>query len=409
MKNFSTRKRFAASVMPTFAVTVAMLSPACDRIDSSYVDPAMTESRSASELSLESVARMLSELPLTTEHVKEVFDGVSSSASNGYDEEYPFANMLSQPGSGVGDELLRTRSAQEYPNPLRSLVSSAHVGSPDTRAGSFLETLADAGLQIYWPYSEDWDGVTMPVMTFNPDDETKFSNQAAHVRPSDGTNIGFLREQLPGGSWVVKEIVVDEDYARCNPVWVVNYNEDSSHMTPQMIEALCPERSAQVLTRSYSDCKTLVLKEFKAHRNYDPWFAGGSEFFVKCGALNGFTATTEDELKLYTPSVTDMMINVKRKQVGKSIRFNTVVVSEWTPQLEECVFLMTEDDGGKQTSWKASGLVKIKSKSYGFEVELPFRRNDDLVWRGKLSSNYFEKYNGKPNRFGDVSVTFSYL
>ena len=175
--------------------------------------------------------------------------------------------------------------------------------------------------------------------------------------------------------------------------------------------ALYPERTASAQTRSYYDydCRTLVLKEFKAHRNYDSWFAGGSEFFVKCGALNGFSAKTEEELKLYSPSVTDMMINVKRKQVGKSIRFNTVVVSEWTPQLEECVFLMIEDDGGKQTSWKASGLVKIKSKSYGFEVELPFRRNDDLVWRGKLSSNYFEKYNGKPNRFGDVSVTFSFL
>ncbi len=175
--------------------------------------------------------------------------------------------------------------------------------------------------------------------------------------------------------------------------------------------ALYPERTASAQTRSYYDydCRTLVLKEFKAHRNYDSWFAGGSEFFVKCGALNGFSAKTEDELKFYSPSVTDMMINVKRKQVGKSIRFNTVVVSEWTSQLEECVFLMIEDDGGKQTSWKASGLVKIKSKSYGFEIELPFRRNDDLVWRGKLSNNYFEKYNGKPNRFGDVSITFSFL
>ena len=56
--------------------------------------------------------------------------------------------------------------------------------------------------------------------------------------------------------------------------------------------ALYPERSAQILTRSYDDCRTLVLKEFKAHRNYDSWFAGGSEFFVKCGALNGFSAKT---------------------------------------------------------------------------------------------------------------------
>ena len=395
--------------MPTFALVVAMLSSACDRVESLDVKPGAVETPVVSALSPEGVARMLSELPLTIEHVKEVYDGVSSSMSNGYDEEYPFSNMLSQPGSGVGDALLRTRSAHEYPSPLRSLIDSALDGSPDTRAAFSMGSLADAGLQIYWPYSEDWDGVTMPVVTFNPDDVATFSNQAAHVRLSDGSNIGFLREQLPGGAWIVKEIVVDEDYARRNPVWVVNYNEDSSYMTPQMMETLCPERSARILTRSYADCRTLVLKEFKAHRNYDSWFAGGSEFFVKCGALNGFTAKTEEELKLYSPSVTDMMINVKRKQVGKSIRFNTVVVSEWTPQLEECVFLMIEDDGGKQTSWKASGLVKIKSKSYGFEVELPFRRNDDLVWRGKLSRNYFEKYNGKPNRFGDVSVTFSYL
>ena len=85
------------------------------------------------------------------------------------------------------------------------------------------------------------------------------------------------------------------------------------------------------------------------------------------------------------------MINVKRKQVGKSIRFNTVVVSEWTPQLEECVFLMIEDDGGKQTSWKASGLVKIKSKSYGFEVELPFRRkaSTDTGGSQNLGGNLF--------------------
>ena len=403
MKNFSTRKRFTASVVPAFAVAVALLSSACDRIDSSYVRPATAESPVSSDLSPEGVARMLSGLPLTIEHVREVFNGVSSSASNGYDEEYPFANMLSQPGSGVGDELLRTRSTHEYPSPLRSLVDSAHDGIPGTRAVSYMDALADAGLQIYWPYSEDWDGKSLPVITFNPEETS------SAPRLQDGSNVGFLREQLPNGSWIVKEVTVDEEYARNHPVWVINRNEDAAYLTPQMVETLYLERFSNIATRSSGDFKTLVLKEFKAHRNYDSWFAGGSEFFVKCGALNGFTAETEEELKLYSPSVTDMMINVRRKYVGTTIRFNTIVVSEWTPQLEECVFLMIEDDGGKQTSWKASGLVKIKSRSYGFEVDLPFRRNDDLVWRGKLSRNYFEKYNGKPNRFGDVSVTFSFL
>lgn len=405
MKNFSTKKRLLASVAPALAVFAALFSSACDRVEQAELSPADPISMvdPATDLSAESVARMLSGLPLTLTQVREVFDGVVSSSSNGYDEEYPFANLLASPGSGVGHELLQTRSVTEYPEPLRDLLSAADIAK--TRAGSFLDALSASGLQIYWPYSEDWDGKAMPVITFNPEE----SSGDAYLRRQDDSNVGFLREQLPNGAWIVKEVTVDEEYARNHPVWVINRNEDAAYLTPQMLDALYPERTVAVSTRSYEDCRTLVLKEFKAHRNYDSWLAGGSEFFVKCGSLNGFTAKTEEEFKLYSPSVTDMMINVKRKNVGKTLRFNTVLVSEWTSQLEECVFLMIEDDGGKQTSWKASGLVKIKSKSYGFEVELPFRRNDDLVWRGKLSNNYFEKYNGKPNRFGDVSITFSFL
>ena len=391
-------------VLVTPALVSAALLSSCDRADqpqSPLPDPVETPG-SVPDLSVEGVAKTLSGLPFTLTQVREVFDGVSASSANGYDEEYPFSNLITAPGSGVGDELLRTRANAEYSQPLRDLFSS--LALPQTRSGSFLRSLSDSGLQIYWPYSEDWDGKSMPTVTFNPDDASVDSP----VRFGEGRNVGYLRELLPNGAWIVKEVVVDEEYARNHPVWVINRNEDAGHLTPQMVEALYPERAASVSTRAYADVKTLVLKEFKAHRNYDSWLAGGSEFFVKCGALDGFSATTEEELKLYSPSVTDMMINVKRKQVGKSIRFNTVLVSEWTPQLEECAFLMVEDDGGKQTSWKANGVVKIKSKSYGFEVDLPFRRNDDLVWRGKLSGNYFEKYNGKPNRFGDVSVTFNF-
>ena len=397
-----------AQVAPALVAMVSFFSASCERMDSvsDVIVSEPSEVLSSDGLSSEAVARMLSGLPLTLDQAREVHAGVLSSSRNGYDEEYPFSVLFTTPGLGVGDELLSTKAVSDYPVSLGSLISGSSESLPGTRSSGVVEALSESGLQIYWPYAEDWDGVTLPVITFDP---ATVSLPGSSARVDDGTNVGFLREMLPGGSWIVKELTVDEEYARTHPVWVVNRNEDSGCMTPQMLQALYPERVAPAQTRAGDDCRTLVLKEFKAHRNYDPWFAGGSEFFVKCGALNGFTAKTEEEIKLYSPSVTDLMINVKRKQVGKAVRFNTVIVSEWTPQLEECAFLIVEDDGGKQTSWKANGLVKIKSRSYGFEVEIPFRRNDDLVWRGKLSSNYFEKYNGKPNRFGDVSVTFSFL
>ena len=103
------------------------------------------------------------------------------------------------------------------------------------------------------------------------------------------------------------------------------------------------------------------------------------------------------------------MLVVKRSQMGKTIPMNVVLVSQWTDQLENIAFMLTEDDGGTRTEWKCSAYVKIKSKSYGFEVALPFNSSDDIVWRGQLSAPYLEKYDGVAGRFGDVELTFSLL
>ncbi|MBP5218011.1 MAG: hypothetical protein J6Z47_03575 [Bacteroidales bacterium] len=393
MKNFISSRRSLAQAALALAITVPSLV-GCD-FDKDGTTPRRRDVDQVPEAQLvsvtpESVAEMLSKLPVSLAQVREVRNAVGRSSANGYDEEYPFSNLILSPGSGVGDDRLRTR-AEEYSQPLRDLIS-LYSDLPETRSSGFLEALSASGLQIYWPYSEDWDGVTLPVITYCSDGQGEKAT-------------AFKRERLPEGTWTVTEITVDEGYARTHPVWVVNVNEDSGYLTPQLAEkmGLVPGEDA---TRASADFKTLRLKTFKAHRNYDNWLQGGSEFFVKCGSLKAFTADVVSDLRLYSPQITDMMINVKRKQVGENLTFNTILASEWSPQLEECAFLMIEDDGGKRTTWKAEGSVKIKSKAYGFDVEFPLNKNDDIVWRGKLSQNYFTRYSGEAGRFGDVSLTF---
>ena len=156
------------------------------------------------------------------------------------------------------------------------------------------------------------------------------------------------------------------------------------------------------------EVKTLILKDFTMNRNYDSWFAGASEFFVKCGAVEDFKATTESELLLYSPNITDFMIVVRRDQVGQKLPFNAVLVSDWTDQLENFAFMITEDDGGTRTTWKTNAEVKVKSKTYGINLEIPYNTRDDIVWRGKLSSRYFTKNADVQGHFGDVSLTFSF-
>ena len=393
MKNFNLNLR-SHKVATVMLATAAVFFCSCDydSMDSTLSPTGTSQSAPSLSVTPESVARMLSEIPLTIGQVREVFLGVQASSANGYDEEYTFGDMLSSPGKGVGDDPSRTRS-EGLPEGSFGLTVIDHVaGKSATRSSGFLDELASSGLQIYWPYSSDWDGKTIPAITFIP----------AEGREE---NIAFHREVLPDGITVVKELKVDEAYAQEHPVWVVNWNEDAGAITPRMLEKLYPNG---VSTRANSGFKTLKIKEFKAHRQYDSWFSGGSEFYIKCGSLKAFTADVVSDLKLYDPEITDLMIKVKRGQVGKALRYNAVIVPDWSEQLSECAFLIHEDDGGKMTTWKSSGSVKIKSKSYGFEVEIPYHRNDDIVWRGKLSSNYFQKYNGVSSRLGDVSATFTF-
>ena len=64
---------------------------------------------------------------------------------------------------------MRTRAAEgKYLEPLRLFISKL-CGGPCPHQGLFIqEALKESGLQIYWPCCEDWDGETIPVITFDP-------------------------------------------------------------------------------------------------------------------------------------------------------------------------------------------------------------------------------------------------
>ena len=408
MKNFSTNRKIAAPVTSVLFGLAVLSAVSCNKDLMTRSPSGLSPQTPEIALSLGQTARMLTELPLGIEQVREVQEAVAASVANGYDEEYPFRNLLEAPGTGVGDAELQSRFPElrsrasgrsEEAGLLRNLLSYALSTRSENPAASrnVHQELVESGFQIYWPYFEEWDGTTLPVITFHPENGSE-------------SNVGYLRVPQPDGSWKIEEMTVDEELAMQRPVWVVNRNEDAGGMTPQLFAKLAaslPQSEFGPVSRAGSgELRTLTLKEFRASRNYDSWFAGASEFYVKCGSVENFTASTEEDLLRYHPSITDFMIVVRRKQVNHTIPFNAVLVSEWTSQLQDSAFLILEDDGGTRTSWKCSANVRIKSKVYGFDVELPFRSHDDIVWRGRLSNRYFEKYNNLMGHYGDVSITF---
>ena len=343
------------------------------------------------------VARMLSSLPLGSEQLREVYDAVCTSSDNGYDEEYMMADLLTVPGAGVGT---KGTKAGVYSVPIRSMIEDylAARTSTSTKAGAadvqkYLDGLKESGLQIYWPYSEEWDGETMPLITFDPANGSE-------------TNYAYVVSGESGRYEVTDSVLVDEKLAMERPVWVINRNDDSD----------CVPLEAFFGTKSWLDeydddddvdRYNLYIRDFTMLRQYDPWFAGASEFHVWCGGVHSFYASTEEQLKNYTPSITDFVVVVKRGEMGQRKRFNAVLVTDFSDQLDKLAFLISEDDGGTQTNWKCAASVKIKSKTYGFDIEIPIHSADDIVWRGQLGSTYFTKGKSIEGRFGDVKLTFA--
>lgn len=355
--------------------------------------------------SLSDVAKMLSDLPLESQHLDEVYDAVTSSSGHGYDEEYRLTDLFEAPGAGVGDSpQTRATKASGYSMPLRDLFANYLSDKYGTKAGAadverYINALSESDMQIYWPYSEEWNGQDFPIVTFDPG----YGAEA---------NYGYEVRIDSYGAHVVDSVIVTEQVARERPVWVINRNDDAAFTPFELFEE--PVGTKATKDKGKGDDKEYVLsiRDFKMLRNYDSWFGGASEFFIKTGAVDGFKATKDEDLKNYSPSLTDMMVVIKRSQLNKKVPFNALLLTNFTEQMEKIAFMVIEDDGGTTTSWKCSAVVKYNSKQYGFELDIPYKDKDDIVWRGQLTRNYFDDVfaNGGGTlrgRFGDVEITFA--
>ena len=357
---------------------------------------------------LSDVAKMLSDLPLESEHLEEVYDAVNASSGHGYDEEYRLTDLFTAPGAGVGDNAqTRATKAGGYRTPLRDLFADYLSSKYGTKAGAadierYINALSESDMQIYWPYSEEWNGTDFPIVTFDPG----YGAEA---------NYGYEVRIDRSGAHVVDSVIVTEQVARERPVWVINRNDDAGFTPFELFQEQVETKATKDKDKGKGDDVheyILSIRDIKMLRNYDSWFGGASEFFIKTGAVDGFKATKDEDLKNYSPSLTDLMVVVKRSQVKRKVPFNALLLTNFTEQMEKIAFMVIEDDGGTTTSWKCSAVVKYSSKSYGFELEIPYKDKDDIVWRGQLTRNYFQDVFDQgggtlTGRFGDVEITFA--
>lgn len=183
MKNIFLKRTIPAAVTCGIGLAGLFSAVSCSRFETDRIPEASGRNAAVTAVGVvpENVALLLAGTPLDLDQVREVWAAVMASSENGYDEEYPFRNLLQTPGSGVGADVLAaqgipdpagTRALLPGAEPLRDRLAAAAGAclaeeASETRSDmrrwdgfssvqALLDALERSGLQVYWPYSEDY-------------------------------------------------------------------------------------------------------------------------------------------------------------------------------------------------------------------------------------------------------------
>lgn len=214
--------------------------------------------------------------------------------------------------------------------------------------------ISDQDYQIYWPYAENWDGKSLPAITFVSDD-TK-----------DEIVPAFL-PVIKNGKMEMDVIMVDESYAEKKPVWIIRKSDLKYMDLPNFSEGefvkngVLFSTAANTINAAQENVYTMKLGRFMSSKHYDPWLKGGSEFMIYITETSVNTQLPGSPADLgATTQVNSIFVDRPRKTINKKqwVDVNAIGVSNWRPEVDKTTLVIMEKDWG--------GI------SGGTKVEIPY-------------------------------------
>lgn len=326
----------------------------------------------------------------TCNEVKSIID---INVEFGRDEQARFRDLI-----GTEKSVFFSVTPQQKSPNFNSYFSRMYSSPSEDSVSAYL---IDNDIQIYWPYSENWDGRQIPVITFAPLDE-------------NATEVMAYRTNKDGN---IDSLIVNEDYAMKYPVWVINKNKLSYDDLPNFIKGkisknnviyLQISKKSEIIQRVSNELPlndstyvySIYIGSMRAERQWDTWVAGGSEFKFKMVGSRKTITGVEGDYSMATvtaPAFSRKNINDK---VTKSL--NSLINIDWGVRETINGFALWEEDGGSasQTVKFDIGYDKIKVNG-----EFKIGGVDDLIYQIGLdrssffSINTIDQGNGMLNGF----------
>ena len=318
---------------------------------------------------LNDVALMLTEIGLDTELCNEVHSSVTAAIEKGLDEDLYFRELW----MNSADVKVKSYDSESI---LKSRLESYFMRNPSTKnsEGNFLK---DSDIEIYWPYSENWDGKTFPVIAPVP------------LGQECDTLYGYKVISMPGETVKLDTVLVDDDYAYENPVWIINHMEFPYDCICEYQEDIVDVKSSDTTFGWYMD-KGICTEQ------YDKLSNGASEFYF----IIAFPPASSNSVT--TPGRRPFTFTRKQIRKEEEVVFDLSLNLSWSSnQLSNHMIFIESDDGEPYNEYRyvsytqdSTGLVQnyqfnftcynldtiMSEMTYPRETILDIDLNGEDVW-----------------------------
>lgn len=334
--------------------------------------------------------------------VGDLHDHVMQSLEYGLDE-IAFVDEIMNPNKYT----TQFKSASKLSTHLNELLQSSKASPLRSTDGIF----TIEGLEIYWPYSEDWDGVSQPVVTLLPSNYE--DDRGAAGGNEDHAVVAYKFSTVKDGISGIDTLLVNEEYAMNNPVWVVRNqsvkkddlinlkrNNDFNKITPRNENLISKKQTVARSTTPYKIAETTVAS-IKSEKQHDDWLNGGSEYYIYWFfPVKDFGLSTHKSME----------IHFSRKEIKNKTTKNITFMAnyDWDKGQSHNKLKVLEYDPGSdiKINVKFFSKIKIGEAEIGreFSTDIKINRGDDDIMdhtiprtamftnQTRITDNHYRKY-----------------
>lgn len=226
-------------------------------------------------------------------------------------------------------------------------------------------TIVINDVEIYWPYAEDWDGYTQPVIVINSNDNNQFIED-------DKTYAYKLTKE--GADNNIETLIVDEEYAMKYPVWVINKSDVALQDIINLKYGNYDQTNYIPRTKSSDMVCELNATTITSIIQHDAWVNGASDYQIywfheDCNEPDSIKVNTSGQIKLSRKEI--------RNGTPREITFTGNFDWSKEQRYNRLKIIEVDPSGNKEIPIKLSAT--IKGVEVALETKITINDNDEMI------------------------------